>query len=173
MIRALLLSSALLTTSVALAPSAEAGDLSFIFGLGDRHGNSVRVKIGSRDRHVRHHDRHARTERVIRHRSHRNHRSHSGSQYRHTPRYRTISERVWVPGHFDRVAYQARLPETHSRVKVAARYEWRRDSCGRRYRVCVRRSYYKTVCNPARYETRYRQVFHKGRYESRTRRVRV
>ena len=117
MIRALLLSSALLTTSVALAPSAEAGDLSFIFGLGDRHGNSVRVKIGSRDRHVHRHDRHARSERVIRHRSH--HRSH----YRHTPRYRTISERVWVPGHFDRVAYQARLPETHSRVKVAARDE--------------------------------------------------
>ena len=175
MIRAILLSGALLTSSAALAPSAEAGDLRFIFGLGDRHGNSVRVKIGSRDHNHRSRShsshrrsrRHARTERVIRHRHHDHHRRH------HVPTYRTITERVWVAGHFDRVAYTVRLPETHQRVKVAARYEWRRDSCGRRYRVCVRRSYYKTVCTPGRVETRHRQVFRKGRYENRTKRQRI
>ena len=129
----------------------------------------MRVKIGSRNRHEHRHDRHARSERVIRHRSHRNHQSHS----RHIPRYRTISERVWVPGHFDRVAYQVRLPESHQRVRVAARYEWRRDHHGHQYRVCVRRSYYKTVHILGRVETRHRQVFHKGRYETRTRTVRV
>ncbi len=31
------------------------------------------------------------------------------------------------------------------RVLVPATFEWRRDSCGRYYRVCVRHSYYKTV----------------------------
>ena len=88
MIRAILLSGAILTSSAAFAPSAEAGDLRFIFGLGDRHGNSVRVTVGSRKDRVHRHRGHSHRERVIRHRHH-----------RPAPRCRTITTRVWVPGH--------------------------------------------------------------------------
>lgn len=84
-----------------------------------------------------------------------------------------ISERVWVAGHYDRVAYQVRVRGGSRRVKVPARYEWRVDNCGHRYRVLVRRSYYKTVCEPDRFETRYKQVFHPGRYETKTRKIRI
>jgi len=189
MIRALLLTSALAT----LAPAAEAGGFSVLFGIGDRDGNSVRVKVGSKsDRH-----RHERNDRVIKSRRHddsfrrdsparrdhgrrdrvrhdqrrRDHRGHDHA--RHAPRYRTVTERVWVRGHFDRVAYKVRIAETHRRVHVPARYEYRTDRCGKSYRVMVRRAYYKTVCQPARYETRYKSVFHRGRYETRTKRIRI
>ncbi|MHC4956359.1 MAG: hypothetical protein ACYTGZ_21160 [Planctomycetota bacterium] len=174
MIRAILLSSALAT----LAPAAEAGDWRVIFGLGDRHGSTVRVKIGSKRSHD--HDRRGRSDRNVRHRRHddrhvdrhRSHRSHRGHRH-HAPRYRTVTERVWVRGHFDRVAYKVRIPETHKRVRVPARYEWRTDRCGRRTRVLVRRAHWKTVCVPARYETRYKSVYHRGHYETRTKKIRI
>ena len=57
--------------------------------------------------------------RIVPRRSHRSHRRH------HVRRgyWKTICERVWCP----------------------PVYEWRRDACGRYYRVCVRQGYYKNV----------------------------
>jgi len=167
MIRAILLSGAL----AALAPTAQAGDFSLIFGLGDRHGNSVRVRVGDRSdrRSHRSHDR-----RVDRHRRH-DHDvrvSHRRGHRHHQPRYRTVTERVWVAGHYDRVAYQVRVAGVLRRVRVPARYEWRTDRCGHRYRVLVHRSHYKNVREPDSYQTRYKRVFHPGRYETRTRKIR-
>jgi len=153
MIRAILLTSVVSGALAALAPTAQAGDFSLIFGIGDRHGNTVRVR----------HDRAGHRERVSSHRRH----------HRHTPRYRVITERVWVSGHYDRVAYQARVAGVTRRVRVAARYEWRTDDCGRRYRVVVRRSHYDNVREPDRYVTRYKRVFHPGRFETRTRKIRI
>jgi len=57
-------------------------------------------------------------------------------------------------------------------VKVPARYEWRVDRCGNRYRVIVQAAHYETVCEPDRIETRTRQVYHPGYYEIQTRRIR-
>jgi len=177
MIRAILLSSAL----AALAPTAQAGDFSLIFGLGDRHGNSVRVRVGDRsDRRSDHRRHRSHDRRVDRHRrhdhdvrvSHRRGHRHHGSNV-HRPRYRTVTEHVWVAGHYDRVAYQVRVAGVSRRVRVAARYEWRTDRCGVRYRVLVQRSHYKNVRQPDRYETRYKRVFHPGRYETRTRKIRI
>jgi len=182
MIRTILLSSVLGGALAVSAPTAEAGDFSLIFGIGDRHGNSVRVKVGDRDdhridrhrgdRHVRS-GRHERDVRVSSHRGHRSHRTYHRTHRHHAPRYRVITERVWVAGHYDNVDYQVRLPGITRRVKVPARYEWHTDRCGRRHRDLVRRSYYKTITGPDRYETRTRRVFHPGRFETQTRKIRI
>ncbi|MDA0375284.1 MAG: hypothetical protein O2865_15985 [Planctomycetota bacterium] len=60
--------------------------------------------------------------------------------------YESRMERVWVPG-CERV------------VQVPARFAWRRDSCGRRTRVCVEPARTRIVREPGRYEWRERRVF--------------
>ncbi|MCB9870421.1 MAG: hypothetical protein H6836_07515 [Planctomycetes bacterium] len=61
------------------------------------------------------------------------------------PLYRM--ERVWVPG-------------CERRVWVPPCYEFRRDHCGRMVRVCVRAGYFRTYCEPGRWE--YRRVLVRG-----------
>ena len=138
-----MLKTLILTAALAgLAPTAEAGglDLRFLF---DNHGN-FRVGICNRS--------HTSRNRSVRPSTHRHH---------------DHARRVWVSARSERVSYRVRIPERHERIVVPARYEYRRDECGHRVRVMVRRSYSKTRCIPARYETRYRTVRHAGHYETR------
>ena len=127
----MLMKSLFLTAALAgLAPTADAGGLNVRVWIDSERG--VRVGLG--------HDRHRQRDRHVRHRriDHRD---------RHVHRVRTR-----------RVAYRVWIPERHERVVVPARYEYRRDPCGRRVRVLVRRSYVTTRCIPGRYEIRYRTV---------------
>jgi hypothetical protein len=64
-------------------------------------------------------------------------------------RWETIVERVWVPGHCER-------------VWVEPVYAWEYDACGRRVQVCVRAGYWNTIQHPGHYEERYRKVWRDG-----------
>jgi hypothetical protein len=173
MIRTILLSSVVSGALAALAPTAEAGGFDFRFGIGDRNGNTVSVTVGDRDN--RGVERRGRGHPVSTHRGHgpEVHRHPAPVIHRHpAPRVRVVTERVWVAGHYDRVAYEVRIPGGTSRVKVPARYEWRTDIRGGSYRVLISPSHYETVCEPDRIETRYKMVFHPGHYETQTRTIR-
>lgn len=61
-------------------------------------------------------------------------------------RYETRYQKVWVPA-------------SSRRVWVAPVYQWRYDSCGRRYRATVQAGYYRTECIPGFYEQRAVQVW--------------
>ena len=142
-----MLKSLVLTAALAgMAPTANAGglDLRFLF---DNHGH-FRVAVG----HSSHRNRSSRIHK------HRDHRHHSRTPVR--------ARRVWVPACSERVSYRVWIPERHERIVVPARYEYRRDECGHRVRVMVRRSYSTTRCIPGRYETRYRTVRHAGHYKT-------
>ena len=143
MLKALVLTAAL----AGLAPTANAGgiDLRFLF---DNHGK-IRVGVGLPHRHARD--------------AHSQHRTVRPSKHRHHDHAR----RVWVPARSERVSHRVWIRERHESVVVPARYEYRRDECGHRVRVMVRRSYTTTRCIPGRYETRYRTVRHAGHYETR------
>ncbi|MEO0480350.1 MAG: hypothetical protein AAF196_12790 [Planctomycetota bacterium] len=60
--------------------------------------------------------------------------------------WRTVRERVWVPG-------------TRRVVHVPARYDWRYDSCGRRVRVCVQPAGTRVIQNPGCYQYQTRRVW--------------
>ena len=60
--------------------------------------------------------------------------------------WRTIRERVCVPGHFET-------------IQVPAEYGWRIDDCGRRYRCIVRPAFVRRVWCPERWEWRTRRVW--------------
>lgn len=60
--------------------------------------------------------------------------------------WRTIRERVCVPGYFETVF-------------VPAEYGWRYDDCGRRYRCIVRPACERQVWHPERWEWRTRRVW--------------
>jgi len=142
-----MLKTLFLTAALAgLAPTADAGglDLRFLF---DNHGN-FRVGIG--------------------HRSHRSYRAvHQPRRVRQTRiRHHHHVRRVWIPACSERVSYRVWIPERYEHIVVPARYEYRRDECGYRVRVMVRRSYTKRRCIPGRYETRYRTVRHAGHYKA-------
>ena len=134
MMKALILTAAL----AGLAPTADAGDVKFRIGIDSR--GSIRVGVGLREGSSR-----------------------RRSSHRHD-NHRVEATRVWVRGHTDRIAYKVWVPERHERVLVPAKYEYRRDECGRRVRVLVRRRHYVTRCIPGRNVTRYRTVYHPGRY---------
>ena len=64
--------------------------------------------------------------------------------------WKTVRERVWVPGFYER-------------VHVPAQYGWRIDSCGRRVRYCVRPARYENVWRPGCWEWQSRRVWVPGR----------
>lgn len=70
--------------------------------------------------------------------------------------------RVWVPGHYETRCEQVFVPGTQQQVWVPAVFEWRYDSCGRAYQVCVQAGHYRTVCSPGHYESRTVQVWVDG-----------
>jgi hypothetical protein len=143
-----MLKTLVLTAALAgLAPTANAGgiDLRFLF---DSHGK-IRVGVGLPHHRVRN--------------AHSQHRTVRPSRHQHHDHAR----RVWVSARSERVSHRVWIPERHASYVVPARYEYRRDECGHRVRVMVRRSYTKTRCIPGRYETRYRTVRHAGHYETR------
>ncbi|MBK7877377.1 MAG: hypothetical protein IPJ77_16845 [Planctomycetes bacterium] len=72
--------------------------------------------------------------------------------------------RVWVPGHFETRCQQVFVPGASQQVWVPPVYEWRYDSCGRAYQVCVQAGFWRTVCSPGRYETREVQVWVDGHW---------
>jgi hypothetical protein len=59
--------------------------------------------------------------------------------------WRTVRERVCVPGYYED-------------VYVPAEYGWRYDDCGRRYRCIVRPACVQQVWHPERWEWRSRRV---------------
>ncbi|MHC4937536.1 MAG: hypothetical protein ACYTHK_01035 [Planctomycetota bacterium] len=90
----------------------------------------------------------------------------SDCDHRHRHQVRHV-DRVWVPGHYDRVAYQVWVPARRERVRVPARYVTRRLPCGQAERVLVRRAHYETRIIPGHHVTRYKRVYHPGRWEVR------
>ncbi|MFN0009084.1 MAG: hypothetical protein ACKVXR_14370 [Planctomycetota bacterium] len=67
--------------------------------------------------------------------------------------YRTVRERVWVPGFVQR-------------VWIEPRYGWRRDSCGRVYRERISGGHYERVEQPGHYEYRDAQVWVNGSWRT-------
>ena len=82
--------------------------------------------------------------------------------------YTPPTTRIWVPGHYTQVAYQVFVPERLEKIWVAPVYETRYRACGTAYQVLVTAGFWKEICHPARYETRYRKQWVPGRYEVRT-----
>ncbi|MBK8974550.1 MAG: hypothetical protein IPM29_01355 [Planctomycetes bacterium] len=65
-------------------------------------------------------------------------------EFGETGYWREVRERVWVPG-VERVVY------------VPARYEYRRDACGRLVRILVEPERHQIVCEPGYFEWRVRR----------------
>ena len=65
--------------------------------------------------------------------------------------YKTVRERVWVPGY-------------DNRVHVPAVYDYRYDSCGNRIRVLVREAYYRNDRIPGCWQWQDRRVWVPARY---------
>lgn len=70
--------------------------------------------------------------------------------------------RVWTPGHYETRCERVWVEGAREQVWVPARYEWRHDSCGRAYQVCVSPGYWRTVCAPGHYEARQVRVWVEG-----------
>ena len=119
------------------APTASAGDVDFHFGF--RNGN-VRIGVGVRKdehRRGRHHGR----------------------------RPVEVCERTWVRGHYDTVEKRVWIPGCRERVWQPAEYRIRRDRCGHRVRVLVRRAGYRVIETPGRWETHCERIWHPGHWE--------
>ena len=70
--------------------------------------------------------------------------------------------RVWTPGHYETRCERVWVEGRSEQVWVSAQFEWRHDSCGRAYQVCVNPGYWRTVCGQGHYETRQVRVWVDG-----------
>jgi len=79
------------------------------------------------------------------------------------PVYRTPYRHArWIPGHYRTVRERVWVPGCVQRVWIEPRYGWRRDSCGRPFRGCISRGHYEMVEQPGRYEFRDSKVWVDG-----------
>jgi hypothetical protein len=83
------------------------------------------------------------------------------------PRPVAYAPRDWVPSHYETVQERVWVPGHEERVWIAPVYEWRYDACGRAIRVCVQPGYWNTICTSGHYETRPRQVWVEGGWRAR------
>ncbi len=87
---------------------------------------------------------------------------------RHDHRHEEICNehciRTYVPGRYETVTVRVLVPARHETIWEPDVYETRYDHCGRPYRVCVRKGYYRTVCTPAHYENRCERVLTPGHW---------
>ena len=121
-----------------LAPTAAAGDWGISFGKHGRRGG-VTVHVGSRGSYGTY-DRHG-----VRGRG-RGHSHQHGRACRWEPaHHETIQERVWIPGHTEK-------------VWVPDEYHFTCDVHGNEFRRLIRRGHYDYVEHPGYYEIRSRQV---------------
>lgn len=70
--------------------------------------------------------------------------------------------RVWTPGHYETRCERVWVAGRDEQVWVPARFEWRHDSCGRAYQVCVNPGYWRNVSGPGRFEERQVRVWVDG-----------
>lgn len=68
----------------------------------------------------------------------------------------------WIPGHYRTVRERVWVPGCVQRVWVEPRYGWRRDSCGRFFRGCLSEGRYERVEQPGRYEYRDTRIWVNG-----------
>lgn len=115
-----------------LSSSAQAGDWGLTLGKRSKHGQ-VSLHLGSHGAGISYRDRRFADRRYGPRRVARGH-------------YRTVSERVWVPG-------------TTERVWVPERYEVWVDVCGIEHRRLVAPGYYETLRHPGHYDVRTRRVW--------------
>ena len=70
--------------------------------------------------------------------------------------------RVWVAGHYETRVDRVWVNGCSHEAWVPARFEWRRDACGRAIRICVRAGSWTTVTDPGHYEARNVEVWVPG-----------
>lgn len=76
--------------------------------------------------------------------------------------HRDYRARAWIPGHFETRCQRVWVAGCSRQVWMPARYEWRYDSCGSMYRVCISVGRWSTVTDPGRYELRESRVWVAG-----------
>ena len=72
--------------------------------------------------------------------------------------------RVWIPGHYERRCERVWIPGVTRQVWVEPEFQCITDAWGHTHRIEVRRGYFRTVCEPGRWEDRERYVWVEGRY---------
>jgi hypothetical protein len=70
--------------------------------------------------------------------------------------------RTWIPGHYEVRHERVWVPGCTRQEWVPARYEWRLDSCGRRFQILIAPGHWITVTDPGRYELREARVWVPG-----------
>jgi len=75
--------------------------------------------------------------------------------------------RLWSPGHYELVREPVWIPGCSERVWAEPVFEWRRDACGRLFRVELRAGYWKNISRPGHYEYRSRRVWRPGHWSPR------
>lgn len=84
-----------------------------------------------------------------------------GNRHAQPPRH-YAPRREWVPGHYETIGERIWVAAREDRIWVEPLFETHYDPCGRATQVCVRAGYWTTVCVPAHYENRQRQVWCAG-----------
>jgi hypothetical protein len=72
---------------------------------------------------------------------------------------------VWVPGHYEVVLQPVWVEGPAREVWCAPAYQWRRDSCGRLFKIMVSPGHWTTVTSPGHNETRRVEVWQPGRWQ--------
>ena len=136
--------------SIGLIFSASAQKKGHSKHKGDSHHNSHTSSKG----HHSNHKSHSKHKSYSSH-GHSNHKSYSYGGSSHYSSYNRSSH-GHSGGHYEYVSRRVWVPGCSTRVWIPARYEYRRQSCGRVVRVCVSHGRYDTRYSQGRYE--YRQV---------------
>lgn len=79
--------------------------------------------------------------------------------------------RIWIPGHYERRCEKVWVAGATRQVWVEPEYQCVTDAWGRVHRILVRHGYFRTACEPGRFEDRERYVWVEGRYVDRRHRT--